>query len=373
MDKTKVSLVKCASYDTAQVEAAVKKAVDLLGGMGRFVKFGEKVLLKPNLLTDAAPEKSITTHPEVVRAVIRLLKPITPHIYCGDSPGVWGGEKNNIDRVYEVTGIKKVCKEEDIELVYFTKARMAAGYPLADWAFSCDRVINIPKFKTHGLTVMTAALKNLFGLAIGMHKMKIHQDNPKPADLSKVIVDIYEARKPDLNILDGVVAMEGDGPGSAGTLKNVGLIAASCNGLSLDMVLAALMGIDAFVIPTNREAMQRGLGPASIGAIDILGAELKNFITSDFKLPKTSVIAKMPKWAAGVLTSLLTMKLCVDASKCKLCGLCQKSCPAGAMRRVKDRMVVDRTKCILCLCCQEVCPHAALDIKKGLFLGLLSR
>ncbi|HAJ57125.1 MAG TPA: hypothetical protein DCL35_05075 [Candidatus Omnitrophica bacterium] len=373
MDRPKVSLVKCSSYYAEDVEAAVKHSVDLLGGIGRFVSPGEKVLLKPNLLTDAAPEKGITTHPEVVRAVIRLIKPVTSRIYCGDSPSVWGGEKKNIDRVYEISGIKKICRQEGVDLVYFTKARMVAGHPLAEFAFSCDRLVNIPKFKTHGLTILTAALKNLFGLVVGMHKMKIHSDNPRPVDLSKVIVDIYGARKPDLNILDGVFAMEGQGPGSSGTLKKANLIAASADGVCLDMVLAALMNIDVFDIPTNSEAIRRGLGHASFSSIDIVGEQVKDLILPDFKLPKTSVIAKMPRWAVNVLSSLMTMKVCADASKCKLCGLCQKGCPADAIRLIEGRPVFDRAKCILCLCCQEVCPSAAIDIKKGLLLKILSR
>jgi uncharacterized protein (DUF362 family) len=130
----KVSLVRCESYDAAQVQAAVAEAVRLLGGIGRFVKPGEKVLLKPNLLTDAPPEKGVDTHPEVVRAVIRLLRPVTRHIVCGDSPSVWG-EKKDVNRVYEVSGIKKVCAEEGVELVYFSGSRLVKGYPLTAGPF----------------------------------------------------------------------------------------------------------------------------------------------------------------------------------------------------------------------------------------------
>ena len=269
MNKQQVSLVKCKSYDTARVEDAVKRAVDLLGGIERFVKPGEKVLLKPNLLTDAEPDKGITTHPEVLRAVIRLVRPITKNIFCGDAPSVWG-EKRDVDRVYEKTGIKKVCNEEGAELVYFTDPVLKNGYPLTGWVFKCDRFINIPKFKTHGLTVLTAGIKNLFGLMIGMSKMKAHRDNPKPADLSKVLVDIYEIKKPDLNILDGVVAMEGQGPGSAGTLRNMDLIASSPDALCLDMALSSLMEVDFWDVPTNKEALRRGLGPQGMASIKIL-------------------------------------------------------------------------------------------------------
>ncbi len=371
----KVSLVRCGSYDAAQVQAAVAEAVRLLGGIERFVRAGEKVLLKPNLLTDAAPERGIDTHPEVVRAVIRLLRPVTKHIICGDSPSVWG-EKKDIGRVYEVSGIKKVCAEEGVELVYFSRSQLVKGYPLASWAFSCDRLINIPKFKTHGFTILTACLKNLFGLVVGMHKMKIHFDHPRAADLSRVIVDIYEARRPDLNIVDGITAMEGEGPGSAGTLKHMELIAAGGNGVCVDMVLAHLMRQDIFVIPTNKEAVRRGLGPGRLDDINILGGLLSDFTAASFKLPKASILARLPRMPGALsrlLTAFLSLKPYVETSRCRLCGLCAKSCPAGAIRLDAGGVRFRRSRCILCFCCQEVCPHGAIDVRKNFFLRLIKR
>ncbi len=372
MDKFKVSLVKCGSYDSAKVYEAVRQAVDLLGGIERFVRPGEKVLLKPNLLTDAEPDKGITTHPEVVRAAIRLIRPITKNIFCGDAPSIWG-EKRDVDRVYETTGIKKVCNEEGAELVYFTHPVLKKGYPLSDWVFKCDRFINIPKFKTHGFTVLTAGIKNLFGLIVGMSKMKVHRDNPKPSGLSKAIVDIYEIKKPDLNILDGIVAMEGQGPGSAGTLKNMDLIASSPDALCLDMVLAGLMRVGFSDVPTNKEAIRRGLGPQDPASIEILGGDIRNFMPSGFILPKTSVFSRVPPWAADIIMSFLAMRPAVSPSRCNLCGACQKICPSGAMRNENGKIVLDRGKCILCLCCQEVCPHNAIEIKKSLLMKMLVR
>ena len=368
-------MVKCPDYGPAGVEAAVKRAVDLLGGIERFVRRDEKVLLKPNLLTDALPEKGVDTHPEVVRAVIRLLRGVTRNIVCGDSPSVWG-EKKEINRVYEVSGIEKVCREEGVELVYFNQVRMVNGYPLASRAFSCDRMINIPKFKTHGFTVLTACLKNLYGLVVGMHKMKLHFDYPKPRDLSRVIVDIYAARKPDLNICDGIVAMEGDGPGSAGILKKMGLIAASADGLCLDMVLGRLMGLAPADVPTTREAVRRGLGPENFSDIEILGGGITGFMPEGFQLPRTSLLARLPPlpaFLARLMTTCLSLRPYIDASRCKMCGVCRKSCPADAICLGKGRLEIDRSRCILCLCCQETCPHNAVDLRKGFLLKLLGR
>ena len=361
----KVSLVKCGSYDTAEVEIAVKKAVDLIGGIAHFIKPGEKVLLKPNLLTDVVPEKGIDTHPEIVRAVIRLVKPITKNIFCGDSPNVWSKEKE-VDRVYEASCIKRICQEEGVELVYFTNPVIKNGYPVVDWAFKCDKLINIPKFKSHAFTVLTAGVKNLFGLIIGLHKMKVHRENPLPADFSRKIVDIYQIRKPDLNILDGIVAMEGQGPGSSGTLKKMSLVAAADNAVCMDMVLSSLMKLGVYDIPTNKEAISRGLGPASLSSIKVCGEKIEVFQPADFKLAKANVLVKLPSWVLDILSISLNSRPYINISKCKVCGACMKSCPVGAISLVRGKFVINKKVCILCLCCQEVCPHAAINVKRSL-------
>jgi uncharacterized protein (DUF362 family)/Pyruvate/2-oxoacid:ferredoxin oxidoreductase delta subunit len=369
--KHKVALTKCGSYERAEVEEAVRRSVDLLGGIRAFVNPGEKVLIKPNLLTDAVPEEGIDTHPEVVRAVIRLLKTATPHLYCGDSPSVMG-ERKDVQKVYEASGMAQVCREEGVEAVYFTAPKMVKGHPLAQWAFDCDRLVNVPKFKTHGLAVLTAGVKNLFGLLIGMYKMRAHRDRPRPRDLSRLLVDLYEIRQPELTVCDGIVAMEGEGPGSTGTLRKMGLIAAATDAVALDMILAALMGRDPLDIPTNREAVARGWGPADLSSIQLLGESLQSLAVSDFKLPKTSFLNSLPEWAIAVLKRFLLVRPEVDLLLCRRCGRCQKICPAGAIIVEKRGVRIDRRKCFLCLCCQEVCPYKAMRARKSLPLKLLT-
>jgi uncharacterized protein (DUF362 family)/Pyruvate/2-oxoacid:ferredoxin oxidoreductase delta subunit len=375
MDQHQVSLVKCTSYDASQVESAVRRSIDLLGGIERFVKPGEKVLLKPNLLADTLPENGITTHPEVLRAVIRVLKPVTSDIMCGDSPSVWG-ERIDLERVYGTTGVKKVCAEEGVRLVYLTTPKLRRSYPLTDWLEKCDRLISIPKFKTHSITVLTAGIKNLFGLVVGMYKLKIHFDYPRPEDLSRALVDLYEICSPDLTILDGIVAMEGDGPGAGGTLRPMNLIAASPDALSMDMILAGVMGVSPSDIPTNKEAVRRGLGPQGSSIIEVLGEELRTFCVQDFLLPKTPSLDKAPKWLVDIFRQSLKFKVMIRPQRCKVCGLCLKGCPAEAMAMESGRIRINDKKCLRCLCCQEVCPHGAISIEKSLLFrmfGLLRR
>lgn len=372
MNNSQVALVKCGNYDAVVVEAAVKRAVDLLGGIEVFVKPGERVLIKPNLLTDAKPEEGITTHPEVVRALIRLVKQQTDRVFVGDGPSVWG-EKQDLDRVFEATGIKQVCREEGATIAYFTTPKMAGRYPLTDWLDKVDRVINVPKFKTHGLTILTAGAKNLFGLIVGMNKMKVHRDFPHPDDLSRAIIDLYEIRRPDLTICDGIIAMEGEGPGSSGTLRPMGLIATSPDALALDCVLAFIMGVEPVSIPTIKEAHRRGLVPGGISKPVIVGDPLNAFAAKNFILPKGSILCKLPRWSLFIVKIVLRMKPAIVPERCVPCGVCGQACPAHAISQKAGRAAIDYKKCILCLCCQEICPHQAVVIKKNIFLRMLSR
>ncbi|MFA5038389.1 MAG: DUF362 domain-containing protein [Candidatus Omnitrophota bacterium] len=372
MEKSKVSLIRCSRYDTQDVEKAVGLAVDILGGPEAFARKGDRVLIKPNLLTDALPEEGVDTHPEVVRAVIRLFKPLASRIYCGDGPNVWG-EKKDVERVYEVSGMKKVCREEGIEMVAFTVPKMRSGYPLTEWLEKTDRLINVPKFKTHSYTILTAGVKNLFGLVVGMNKMKIHKDFPSPAGLSRALLDIYESRKPDLTILDGIMAMEGEGPGSCGTVRPMELVAAAQDALALDFVLAVIMGLVPEDIPTIREAGRRGLFPETFSDIDIKGEDIRFFVAKDYRLPRTSFLNRMPDWAAVIARKMLRMKVCVIQDLCRACQKCRQSCPAEACRMEGGRMIIDESKCIFCLCCQEICPHKAIEVKKNFFLRMMTR
>lgn len=371
MEKIKVSLVKCGSYDAEQVQAAVKKAVDLLGGIENFVKPGERVLIKPNQLTDVSADSGIVTHPEVVRAVILLLKNITSRIYCGDSPSVWG-EIKDVGHVYETTGLKQVCEEEGVELVYFTKPHVKNSYALTDWLDKCDRLISIPKLKTHGLATLTAGVKNLFGLVVGMNKLKIHRDCPRPKELSAALVDIFEIRPPDLTVLDGIVAMEGEGPGSGGLLKSLNIVIASADALSLDIVAAKIIGLKPMDVASNLEASRRrGWGKKEIEEIKMLGEAIDLCKAKDFKMPKASAINRVPEWLVPVARMVLLRKIGIRQDKCIKCQLCIKSCPKGAIEFKKGRIMVNSKKCILCLCCHEVCPESAIEIKIGLFLKIL--
>lgn len=369
---SQVSIVKCKDYTSALVQEAVKKSLDLLGGITNFIKPQSRVLVKPNLLMAKDPESGITTHPAVVRAVIKLLKEIDCKIFLGDGPSVWGNQIENVQEVYSVTGVRKVCQEEGVTLVEFDKRRMRPKkFPLTTWLDNCDYLVNIPKFKTHDLTLLTAAIKNLFGLVSGTYKTELHKKYFDREDFTKILVDIYEEVRPSLTVIDAVVAMEGDGPATSGKLRNTGLILAGSDCVALDSVLAVIMGIEPFDILSTKFAAARGLGVADINSISILGAKLKEVIAEPFLLPTTSIKKKIPQPIIKLAKKLIKYYPCVERDNCIACAACIQACPQTCITLENKRIIFDYSKCISCFCCQEACPASAIKVKKSLFAKMV--
>jgi uncharacterized protein (DUF362 family)/Pyruvate/2-oxoacid:ferredoxin oxidoreductase delta subunit len=368
---TSLSIIRCADYAPAAVQQAVRKAVDLLGGVRQFIRPGSKVLVKPNLLMAKEPQFGVTTHPEVVRSAIRLLKEINCRVIVGDGPSVWGGYIENVDSVYRVTGIEKVCQEEGAQLVKFDKRRMRAKFPLTTWVDECDQILNLPKFKTHDFTLLTAGIKNLFGLVPGTFKTELHKNYFDREDFARILVDIYEEAKPALTIIDGIVAMEGDGPGTGGKLRSMGLVLAGQDCVALDSVLALIMGVRQFDVLSTKNAAMRGLGVADINSITIMGEKLENVAADKFILPTTSFSAHIPKPVLNLAKKLIKYYPCVERDNCLRCSACIQACPNKAITLKKRGITFDYKKCIACFCCQEVCPEAAIKIKRSLLAKII--
>lgn len=364
---SKVSLVRCEDYYSARVAEAVKRAVDLIGGIGQFVKPGMKVLLKPNLLSVRRPEENVDTHPEVVRAVARLVKEAGATPKVGDSPGGYG---KNIDEVFERSGMRQMASEEGIELVKFTSSRFIEGFPISRQVFDCDSFISIPKFKTHGITVLTAALKNTYGTVVGLHKAHCHSIAPKEEDFAKIIAKIHSISKPHLNIVDAVEAMEGDGP-AAGDTRKMSLIAASSDAVAMDSCLAAIVGLEPMDIAVTKEAYNMKLGEADLSRIELVGDDIKSFVAEDFKLPQTTALKLIPRGVANTMATLIKFKPYIDASICTRCNLCKATCPVSCIEIEKDYCRIDYRKCVRCLCCQEVCPYKAIKIKRNILTKII--
>lgn len=373
--KSQVSITECRNYGPKEVRQAVNTAVDLLGGITKFIKPNSKVLVKPNLLLAKEPEYAIDTHPEVVRAVIEMLKQVNAKIFLGDSSSVWGAEREDQDLVYEKSGMRQIAEEESsVQLVKFNKRKWHEKFPLTFWIDECDYVISLPKLKTHNFTILTGAIKNLFGLVPDTYKTELHKRYFDHRDFSSVLVDIYEIVKPDLTIVDGVVALEGEGPGTSGSLRNLGLIFAGRDCVAIDSVLATVIGLKPENIYTTTEAARRGLGNISSEKIEVLGIQLKDVKAKPFKLPSgaPNLINNFPVFlAAKGLKKFITFYPRIDYKKCKSCRACFLACPAKAITIDNDRPVFDYKKCFSCFCCQEACPHAAIKTKKSFLARLV--
>lgn len=368
----KVSIVKCANYEPGKVELAIRSAINLLGGIGNFIKPGSGVLIKPNLLMSKPPECGITTHPEVVRAVIHILKEIDCKIVVGDGPSVWGKQSENVEEVYEITGIRKITQEEGVELISFDKRRMRDKFPLTTALDECDYLINLPKFKTHEFTLITGAIKNLFGLVSGTYKTELHKNYFAPADFAKILVDIYQEARPALTIIDGILAMEGDGPATSGKTRPLNLLLAGSDCVALDTVMAKIMGITQGEVLTTKEAALRNLGESQLSRIKIEGEDIDQLNIRPFILPVSSArLSKMPESVKKIFKHLIRYYPHCLRLKCIHCGHCVKVCPRQCITLKKNNIRFDYKKCIACFCCQESCLEAAIGIKKSILAKII--
>ncbi len=369
---SKVAIVSCGNYESFRVCEAVRKSIDLLGGINNFIKPGSKVLVKPNLLSANDPQDGITTHPEVVRGAIRLLKGINCKIFVGDSPNILGSRPEKVNEVYEKTGMKDICQQEGVELVKFDNQRWRKNFPLTSWLDECDYLVNVPKFKTHQLTLLTGAIKNLFGLIPGTYKIELHKNNFNSQNFSDMLVDLFQEASPVLNIIDGILAMEGEGPGTSGKLRNPDLILASGDAVAVDAVLAKIMGVEPLEVLTNKEASKRHLGRAELKDITIVGENLIGVIKEPFLLPTASLKSKLSSPLVRFAFKFIKFYPYAIHKKCTRCSACVQICPEKVISLKDNRIHFDHKGCISCFCCQEVCPSNSIRVKKSLlakFLG----
>jgi uncharacterized protein (DUF362 family)/Pyruvate/2-oxoacid:ferredoxin oxidoreductase delta subunit len=371
---TQVSLVKASGYDYHIVYNALIDTVNLLGGMKKFVNPGDLVLIKPNLLSPNSPEKAVTTHPIFVKAVIQMVKKAGGKPVVGDSPGV-----SSLGKVAKKTGIKKVCDEMEVKLVEFSPSLTVKGgddaifqqIEIAKIALEADKVINLPKLKTHGQMLLTLGVKNLFGCIEGRRKAFWHLSaGIDRKSFATMLVEIYRKVNPILTILDGIVGMEGDGPGN-GIPRDVGLIIGSNDAVALDVVTCEILGVKKEKLLTNVVAQQMGVGESDIEKINILGEKIEDLKMDNFKLPPISGLEMFPKFIYSFLKNACTTRPKINKKTCNLCQSCKDKCPPGIIAWNKDGPSIDNLNCIQCFCCQEICPNGAVEIKSGWALKFL--
>ena len=371
----RVAIEQADNYRPEVIQASLDRLLAHLGGIRQFVNPGERVLIKPNMLAAKEPARAVTTHPEVLRGVILQVLGAGGIPLVGDSPGIGG-----MHRVAEKSGMLAVVRETGAELVEFVEPVEIAGsgmfkrFELARPYLEADRLINLPKLKTHEMMTLTCAVKNLFGAVVGAAKAGWHLKAGADRDrFARMLLEIYLLRKPELNIVDAVTAMEGNGPGS-GDPRHVGLLLAGANAVAVDIAAAEIAGIPKKLLWVERAAERLGLEGSNRELLEIVGMGLADARVADFRLPHISDVQfGLPSFIKDHLRHHLTSRPTAITGRCRLCGICVQACPPRAISMENGKLQFDYKACIRCFCCRELCPDGALDVLDGALLRLIKR
>lgn len=378
-----VSLQKCAQYDNQELKNKI------LAGLYQ-IEFdlaelkNKRVCLKPNLLMPMSPERAVTTHPEVFRAVAEIVRDYTKDIVLIESPNIFP-LKPTIKKA-GLGGIIDDLKIEvaDINITETLRYDSANRYKHIDISkafFDVDYIINMPKLKSHGFTNYTGAVKNLFGAMPGLSKSRMHMRAPSQMEFSQFLLDLYGGllngfAKPKkfIHIMDAVIGMEGEGPGPSGKPKKIGAIIVSDDAVALDYIAVSLIGLDVNKVFAVTEGFKRGYGVRSPDDIQLKGEPLEAMRINDFKAPK-SVVRGGGIWplTSPIVKNLFVEKPVPKAEICTRCYNCLTVCPAGAIVKADQAKVpkYNYNQCIRCFCCMKTCQEAAIELKKGILQWLM--
>ena len=370
------SIVAIQKIESEDVQNAVFKTLNLINAR-ELMKIDQTILLKPNLLGAWPPERAATTHPEVVRAVIRWVKQFKPKkIYLCDSSGT--AKTGVTENAMKVSGLKSVCEEEDVECIPFEKTerkiyQVSNPLELEEITSSIlldevDLIINLPKIKTHGQCLLTCCIKNMFGTLLLGNKAKTHAMTSKIERFSAALADIYSVSKPNLTVVDGYLCQEGQGP-SAGEVVKMDVILAGYDPVAIDSIACQITGINPKDVIHLRMAEKKGLGTMNLDNIKLLGDSVQK-VYRKFKKPKIRpVSAPLPRWLADYVANVVfRASVKFDSKKCRLCGTCWENCPGKAITppieiKKGNTPTWIKKNCIMCYCCVELCPYEAVKFK----------
>lgn len=376
--KSKVVLLPCGEYDEEKVYTLLKQGLYLVGGVEALIPKDGKILLKPNLLKRAEVEKAVITHPVVVGAFARILREngyeqIVLADSCGHGTTQAVIRGTGMDTYLEKYQIPAIDYSEGIKVDY-PQGIQAKEFILPKELLEQNCVISLSKMKTHALERITGAVKNSYGFVYGFHKAKGHTQYPSADSFARMLIDLNKCVAPKLYVMDGIVAMEGNGPGSGDPVQmNVMLM--STDPVALDSVFSRLVYLKPEMVPTNYHGEKMGLGTWKEEEITLLTPDgeismseaVKRYGNPQFNVDRTEVRKNIWTRMAGAL-NIFQKKPYIENDKCVHCGICVQSCPvpgkAVDFRKGKDKPpVYDYKKCIRCFCCQEMCPKKAIQVK----------
>jgi len=352
-EKNPIVSIQKSTYEHIDLNALLEP----LGGLEKYVHHGDRVLLKTNLLSPSEPEKAVVTNPAVISAVAEAVLKLGGIPVIGDSPS-GPFSKRRLEKTYEKSGVTDLARRLGIEANYdlgVKKIIIPNGKKLkktgvCNFALDADKIIAIPKIKTHSYMIMTLATKIMYGAIPGLTKAKYHSLYINKSAFANMLLDVLSIRPPDLFVMDGIIGMQGDGP-AGGDPVNIGLLLASEDAVAMDLAVCHLLGIEPIGIPTLRQAKIRNLWPPEI-SYPLLSPQDVQY--KGFQLPST---------ADYLLTGKKTPRRSpVPSEKCAACEQCVKLCPKKAITIINYKAHVDYSKCIRCYCCAEICPYDAIDL-----------
>lgn len=369
MSANRVGYIFCESYDEELIQNSINKLLSSFNELNNKLSPGRlNILIKPNLLAPRHPDKAVTTHPAVLKAVIKYLQKYECNITIADSPAGTYNQKV-MERLYNTCEIKKVAEETGCNLNYdlsdvmveFPEGKVFKKSLIIKSAVEADLIINVAKLKTHTLTRLTCATKNLFGLMPGVLKYRQHLAMPDIRVFSQMILDMNKYFENKVfNIVDGVIGMEGEGP-SGGDPKFTGAILAGNDSQAIDVIACKIMGM-----PYKTVSTLAGYKDAE----NIELKELSELKTYNFVLPPErmkSLPDYIPNFVQDFLTEIIVAKPVINKKTCQKCGICVKSCPAEIIKMNEKGAYIKTYKtCIKCYCCQEACPYKSIHLSKPL-------
>jgi len=376
-----VVLISCGSYQDAEVLAAVERGVSLLGGAEQFVRAGEKILLKLNWLTGEAPEKCVTTHPAVFRAAATVLQRAGAKLSYGDSPGFQSPEsaakKSLCAEVAEQMGIPLADFKTGSE-AHYPEGRQNKKFIIANGVLESDGVVSLPKMKTHAFQRVTGAVKNQFGCIPGALKGEFHVKVPGALDFAKMLIDLNSFVHPRLYIMDGIMAMEGNGP-RGGDPRAMNVLLFSTDPIALDATMCRLMNLDPALVLTNRAGEEMGAGTYREENIRLLGDPIADLIRCDYNVNREPEQDTPKKARPAFVKNAITPRPYIIAERCVRCGICVSMCPVTPKAvnwhdgNKQNPPSYQYERCIRCYCCQELCPERAIQVKVPLLRRMLDR
>lgn len=380
--KEKVALLKCTTYDISTLEDTIRHGFDLLGGdayLKELIPPGSKLMLKPNMLSVEKPGSIVVTNHQLFEAAIRVFKDYASTITFGDSPGFGSSrkaaEKSGLLAVAERYGVAFAPFEESVE-VSLEEAILCKKWDIAKDLLATDVLISLPKLKTHGMAYYTGAIKNQFGCIPGTQKAQWHTRMPQAENFCKMLLDLNTVVGTDFAILDGIVAMQGNGPKS-GDPYNLNALLMGESLSALDSVAVQLIGYDdPLETPLLKEVYDYGWGAVTADQIEVIGEKLDDMKVDDFELiRKGGTFHFISPAVTEFLRPMIAPYPSLIEEKCISCNRCVEVCPEDPKAVVLEngKPVWDLKKCIRCFCCQELCPAQAIEVKTATLGKLLNR